>query len=58
MMNKTETKDHSEQEQYLETEAENVLGAAGYVNDGSGKWIPLESHDPAQSTDDAWSRNE
>lgn len=44
-----ETADNTEPETYLEIEAERVLGAAGYVNDGTGKWKRPESHDQARN---------
>jgi hypothetical protein len=58
MMNRiNETKDHFEPDKYLEIEAEKVLGAIGYVNDGAGKWIRPEGKDQAQNCGD-WYRNE
>jgi hypothetical protein len=33
-----ETTENTEPETYLEIEAKKVLGAAGYVNVGTGKW--------------------
>jgi hypothetical protein len=58
MMNTiNETKEHFEPETYLEIEAEKVLGAAGFVNDGAGKWIRPEGNDQAQNCG-GWYRNE
>jgi len=57
-MNKIiETKEHYEPEKYLEIEAEKALGAAGYVNDGAGKWIRPAGNDHAQNCG-GWYRNE
>jgi hypothetical protein len=52
-----ETTDNSEPETYLEIEAERVLGAAGYVNDGTGTWKRPEGNDQARNVG-AWYRTE
>jgi hypothetical protein len=58
MMNMTnEPEEHSEPEKRLETEAEKILGAAGYGNDGVGKRIRPQGADQAQ-TSGGWYRNE
>jgi hypothetical protein len=52
-----ETTDNTEPETYLEIEAERVLGASGYVNDGTGTWKRPEGNDQARKVG-AWYRNE
>ena len=52
-----ETTGNTEPETYLEIEAEKVLGAAGYVDDGTGKWKRAEGNDQARNVG-AWYRNE